>query len=467
MSRQMMLEGLRNATFSQESVPGHTPCGKPDGRMTDPSGQEAAHANLSARQAKELGLLMSGTYGPSSIDLFGNADQKSSSESKSPAPSSPVSSEVMTCSHCGKRGNSSIFAKTGFNGTFRSVCKECRNLEARASSKRRRQSIETRASKLVAAAKSRAKDRGLPFDLDVEWVLERLEVGICQLSGKPFDLSEKRSMNTPSLDRIDPKGGYVKTNTRVILFGLNAALGTWGQEKLFDAVGAAMKMQSNASTILSRKLAEILKKRTDSLGSTLYTLTWDEMVTPAGRVLPRLRASARRTSDSGCTGWPTPQAHDTSGRSVGQKEKHGTKHGCACLVRSADLASWPTPTVGNAAGSQAAKDASITGRRPDGSKATVSLNAVAKAAGWPTPRAQADNTRPNKKGGATMKDVASMATPARLTASGEILIGSSAAMESGGQLNPAHSRWLMGLPQEWDDCAVTAMQSLPPKRKAS
>lgn len=56
-----------------------------------------------------------------------------------------------------------------------------------------------------------------------------------------------------------------------------------------------------------------------------------------------------------------------------------------------EFGGWPSPTVGNATGSQAAKDASATGRRPDGSKATVSLNAVAQLVGWPTPDAQAFN----------------------------------------------------------------------------
>ena len=52
-----------------------------------------------------------------------------------------------------------------------------------------------------------------------------------------------------------------------------------------------------------------------------------------------------------------------------------------------------------------------------------------------------------------LQDFAVICGPVRLTASGQMLTGSDAGMESGGQLNPAHPRWLMGLPVEWDECA--------------
>ena len=42
---------------------------------------------------------------------------------------------------------------------------------------------------------------------------------------------------------------------------------------------------------------------------------------------------------------------------------------------------------------------------------------------------------------------------ARLVTSGQMLTGCTAETKNVGQLNPAHSRWLMGLPSAWDQAA--------------
>ena len=63
-------EDLPNAISSPASESGATPCAKPDGPTTDQSGPAVAPANLSARQAKEAGLLTSGTYGPRSFTSY-------------------------------------------------------------------------------------------------------------------------------------------------------------------------------------------------------------------------------------------------------------------------------------------------------------------------------------------------------------------------------------------------------------
>jgi len=49
---------------------------------------------------------------------------------------------------------------------------------------------------------------------------------------------------------------------------------------------------------------------------------------------------------------------------------------------------------------------------------------------------------------------------AQLAASGPTATGGTGATKNTGQLDPAYSRWLMGLPSVWDDCGVMAMQSL-------
>lgn len=108
--------------------------------------------------------------------------------------------------------------------------------------------------------------------------------------------------------------------------------------------------------------------------------------------------------------------------------------------------------------------------------------------GWPTPNAHDPRLGYQRRRGDTKGSQKSLETvmvdafdsnrgnptmkawkhgPARITKHGEMLTGSLAEMDSGGQLNPAHSRWVMGYPPEWCDCAVTAMQSFPKSRKRS
>jgi hypothetical protein len=52
-------------------------------------------------------------------------------------------------------------------------------------------------------------------------------------------------------------------------------------------------------------------------------------------------------------------------------------------------------------------------------------------------------------------------------ASGPTSNGFPAGTGSGGQLNPEHSRWLMGLPIAWGSCGVMAMRSLALSRRRS
>lgn len=221
---------------------------------------------------------------------------------------------------------------------------------------------------------------------------------------------------------------------------------------------------SSSSASLQSSLESKLRARLSSLGSTLYTLTWKPWVTPSGLSRFRLRASVRRTSETDSSGWPTPKVTDTNGPGNSTNRQGGMAlHTCAQLV------GWTTPTTRDH------KDTPGMVAQRNGKDRIDQLPRQAYLAGWPTTSCNNDRSarpvlmyRPDgSKNQQRLQDFAAICGPARLMACGLMLTGSDAGMESGGQLNPAHSRWLMGLPPEWDDCAPTETLSMLKRRRNS
>ncbi len=74
--------------------------------------------------------------------------------------------------------------------------------------------------------------RNLPFTLTDEWARARW-TGKCELTGIPFVVEGKHGkFFSPSLDRIDPKLGYVDGNCRFILFAVNTLKGVGTDEDM-------------------------------------------------------------------------------------------------------------------------------------------------------------------------------------------------------------------------------------------
>lgn len=211
---------------------------------------------------------------------------------------------------------------------------------------------------------------------------------------------------------------------------------------------------SSASADLSMSLANRLQQVTQMYGSTLYKQTWKEWTTPSGLCRLRQRASALRTSESGPTGWPSPLASNIKNcyqdwKKVMARKEAGRQPN---LQDFAVLAAWVTPT------SRDWKDSAGMTAQREGKERLDQLPRQAFLTGWPTPQVSNitnattvqmsgdGRETPNKIGWA-----ASLCEPLRLTVFGEMRIGSFVEMGNGVQLNPAHSRWLMGLPRAWDE----------------
>jgi hypothetical protein len=107
---------------------------------------------------------------------------------------------------------------------------------------------KVKARQLYNAAKTRAKNLGLKFDLTKEFIYKKLIDGVCEYTGLRFVIkgnSYKRLALSPSIDRKIPRLGYTQKNIAVVCWAMNGFKSSHTIEEIIPIAKAFILKTSN------------------------------------------------------------------------------------------------------------------------------------------------------------------------------------------------------------------------------
>ncbi len=274
------------------------------------------------------------------------------------------------------------------------------------------------------------------------------------LPGMPSAISSQEFQAGPSPSK-SPDGptinqsGQVRAPARASRRRANGAAATipgiCGQSSADSLQNASLLWSSASKSLpqtpsgrLQARLGAAIIRRLQPHGSMEYRQAWKVRATPSGFTFLAHTASARRTSGSGCTGWPTATVNDATGSGYayarGNHDKPVLK-----LPGAAQLSGWPTPN---------AMEGGSTSRGGDRKNELLMGGLV----GWPTPNVPTRGAESREsKDNRGVADTLSAQVGQDLTR-GPTSSSSPAATERRGVLNPAFPLWLMGFPATWQTC---------------
>lgn len=420
-----ILPDTNNVISSPVSVDGATRLDWQDGRTHALYGPDRAHASLSPRQAKEKGLLTSGTFGQPSFTLSSTLALQSSLESR--------------LRHRLGSSGSALFKLIWKQQVIPSGLPICR---LRASGRR---TSDKDSSGWPSPLVNDAKGSNYTYNQGNHDSISLKLGGVAQLTS-PWATPAARDFHSESATDAFNEKRWASSRGKPL--SAQATLSTWISPQAADANGSGLN-QHTASLCKQARTLTGWPTPTSSLA--------DKGVrSMEGGIAEAMRNHGPDLGAVSClAGWATPVSTEIGNtlenyRAMKQNMKSGPRTAVTHPSLQAQLAVWPSPKANNHTGA---------GTRGEGGE---NLQTAAAFSTWPTPTAvdyKGSNPLSRPQGDDDLP------TRALRVASGTIASGSPVQTERQGQLNPAFSRWLQGYPAVWDVCAIRAHRLTPTTRR--